>query len=304
MSDFQCVIWKVEHGSAAFLRTPNDRTIMFDAGCSDDFSPAVYLNQTYGLNSYNKRLDRLILSHPDRDHIRDIPNVHNLLDPRRFTRNHSIPEKVIYPSGTTELQEPLKTYKSMIERYRYEIGDYNKHLPVSNWGNVLVETFCCEPRHIPNCPESKLKNNLSLVSYVGYLDTEIVFPGDLEPYGWKSLLENTNIRDYVGRAECRILVASHHGRKSGIRYKVDGKEYIYTDFLELMQPNLVIISDKWGNETTDPEAYRPHCTWYPVISRNTNQIQSKEILTTKTNEFILITVSSSRGDTTPVVKVP
>ena len=32
MSDFILNVWKVEHGSAAFMRAPNDLTVLFDAG--------------------------------------------------------------------------------------------------------------------------------------------------------------------------------------------------------------------------------------------------------------------------------
>jgi len=254
MGDFECIIWKVQHGSAAFLRTPNDRTIMFDAGCSEDFSPAKHLAQNYGLDPQHNRLSKLIISHADRDHIQDLPNVRAFLNPRILSRNNSVPEAVVFPSGPGNLQEPLKSYKHMNDTYNSPLDEADKHIPISNWGNVLVQTFRCEPKHIPDCPKEGMKNNLSLVSYVRYLDTEIVFPGDLEPYGWHALLENTEIKQYVGVGKCRILVASHHGRESGIRYDFKGKKYVYDAFLKVMKPNLVIMSDKRGTETTDSDA--------------------------------------------------
>ena len=75
MGDFECIIWKVEHGSAAFLRTPNNRTMMLDAGCSENFSPAQHLKKYYNIDSKDNRLYKLIISHPDRDHIRNLPDV-------------------------------------------------------------------------------------------------------------------------------------------------------------------------------------------------------------------------------------
>lgn len=302
MGDFNSIVWKVEHGSAAFLRTPNGKTVMFDAGCSDDFSPTQYLNQNYGLNRETNRLDKIIISHPDRDHIRDLPNVYELIYPRILVRNNKIPKNEVYPSGTSSLQEPLKAYKSMNEKYIYDIGDGDKNIPVSNWGNVFIETFSCKPEDLSECPKDKMKNNLSLMTYVQYRETEIVFPGDLEPVGWIALLENTNIKDYVGKSNCRILVASHHGRESGICYEEEGKKSVYDDFLNLMQPHLVIISDKWGNETTVPEIYRPYCETYPVYSRSNENTEWKEVLTTKTNDYIRI---SFTGDMNlPFISVP
>jgi competence protein ComEC len=302
MSDFECIIWKVEHGSAAFLKTPNDRTVMFDAGCSDDFSPANWLKQKYKFNSDSNRLDYLVISHPDRDHIRDLPDVHTLLNPGTLSRNKKIPTDVIYPSGTKDLQEPLKTYKEMNEKYIYGPAEYNKYLPISNWGNVRFAVFSCSPDHIPDCPKDRMKNNLSLLTYIKYRDTEIVFPGDLEPIGWKALIKSTSVTDLVGSSDCRILIAPHHGRRSGLYYKEGDREYIYDDFLKIMKPNLVIMSDKWGNETTDPDSYRPYVAndGWPVISKS-RQIESKKVITTKINNYVRISVSGNNR--TPAIKI-
>lgn len=303
MADFKCIIWKVEHGSAAFLITPNHRTIMFDAGSSEDFSPAVHLSEKYNLNNQGNRLDRLILSHPDRDHISDLPNTNRLLNPKRFTRNHNIPERVIYPSGKSNLQDPLKTYNEMTKIYVHPINNYNKATPITNWGDVFVKTFCCNENQVSDCPDSHLKNNMSIVSYIRYKDTEIVIPGDLEPYGWWALLENTEISKYIGNAKARILVASHHGRESGLCYYDDAdKRCIYSDFLDIMKPHLVIMSDKRGNETTVPELYKPHASGFPVHSKSDHNIKKKQVLTTKTNNYVLINVYGEH--TTPAVVTP
>ena len=304
MDDFQCIIWKVKHGSAAFIRTPktitsSSRTIMLDAGMSDDFSPANHLKSNWGLNNNDKRLSKIIISHPDRDHIQDLPHVYSLLYPKILYRNKSIPESIVYPNGTFNLIDPLKTYYNMSKKYICELSPGDKNLPISNWGGVLVETFHCKPEHAPYCPEDRVKNNLSLLTYVRYKDLEIVFPGDLEPMGWDSLLDYTNIQNYVGKAEVRVLVASHHGRKSGIRYP---DESVYARFLNIMLPHIVIISDQWGNETTDPDAYRPHCLGYPVYFRGKDEVKFAEILTTKTNLFVRI--QYSYADQSPSISAP
>lgn len=286
MAEFVCLIWKVEHGSAAFLRTPNDKTLMLDAGSSEDFSPASHLAYNYNLNSINNRLDELIISHTDSDHIYDLPQVYNLLKPRILSQNKSIPLNVLYPEGAKDLKEPLLTYKEMDETYIHSVSESDKHIPASNWGDVLIQTFHCSPQHIPNCSEDKVKNNLSLLSYIRFNDIEIVFPGDLEPLGWDALIDNTNIKDYVGKSKVRIIVASHHGRKSGIRWNKNNKEEVYDRFLKIMNPHIVIISDRWGNETTDPAAYESFCLGYDVYYYDERKFETAKILTTKTNKCV------------------
>lgn len=285
MSEFICNVWKVEHGSAAFIRTPNDRTILFDAGCSDDFPMAEHLATRWKLNKTTNKLCWLIISHPDRDHIQDLPNVYSLLQPYIFSRNRSIPEEITYPEGRDDLKEPFKTYKFMHETYNQEIPEEWKNPPASNWGDVLVKTFNCIPDWLSECSEDRLKNNLSLVSYVQYGCFEIVLPGDLEPLGWDALLDKTKILDYVGKADIRILVASHHGRSTGIR-NPDGT--VYDRFLKAMKPHLIVISDKWGNENTDSEAYRAYCLGYKVYGRSEKKFQDAKVLTTKSNNYVSI----------------
>jgi competence protein ComEC len=288
MSDFLCLVWKVEHGSAAFLKTPNDKTIMFDAGSSDDFSPAKHLSGQYNLNSINNKLDKLIISHADRDHISDLPYVYSLLKPRILSRNKAVSSDVLYPEGTTDLKDPLLTYKLMDDIYIHPISQSDQSTPISNWGDVFVEEFHCSPEQLKDCPEGSLRNNLSALSYVRCGDLEVVFPGDLEPLGWDALIENTQIGQYVGQAKVRILIASHHGRSSGIRI---GEE-VYERFLNMMKPHIVIISDKWGNETTDPEAYKPYALGYSVYSNEEKKSENTQILTTKSNKCVGLFVMS------------
>lgn len=292
MTEFACVIWKVEHGSAAFIRTSNSKTVMLDAGSSEDFSPAGYLSTKYSLNAKDKRLDKVIISHADRDHITDLPQVVKLLSPRILSRNISISSEILYPDGTVDLKDPLLTYKKMDENYNAEIGESDKELPVENWGGCLIKGFCCSPCQLIDCSREKIKNNTSLLSYVGFNDFEIVFPGDLEPLGWDALIANTDIKDYAGKAKLRILVASHHGRKSGIRCSDNGQDKVHDKFMNLMKPHLVIISDKWGNETTDPEAYRPYCLGCNVYFKNECKTERTKVLTTKSNLAVAILVTN------------
>jgi len=49
---------------------------------------------------------------------------------------------------------------------------------------------------------------------------------------------------------------------------------------------LIIISDVWGNESTDPEAYRPFCSGFAVYDNGVTE--EKKILNTKTNNCVSI----------------
>jgi competence protein ComEC len=67
------VFWDVQHGSAAYIKTPNNRHMVVDLGTGSysgnkPFSPLLHLKNKYGVN----HLDYVVITHPHRDHIDDI----------------------------------------------------------------------------------------------------------------------------------------------------------------------------------------------------------------------------------------
>src|SRR5687768_16307732 len=93
--DLEIVTWDVQHGVSLFVSTPNNRTIMIDAGASDLFSPVDWLKRRYRL----ERLDGLIISHAHADHLREVGRIHSELRPRVLWRNNAVPTTVVYPNG-------------------------------------------------------------------------------------------------------------------------------------------------------------------------------------------------------------
>lgn len=145
------------------------------------------------------------------------------------------------------------------------------------------QTFCCSPDELSEAG-AKAPNNYSLATVFNYHGLMIVFPGDLEPDGWDAMMDNTDFEQEVEKGTYRILVAPHHGRASGVRRN----QAIYTRFLEAIKPDLVIISDKYGNHSTDPDAYRGWANGLDVVVDG--QWVRKEVITTKTNDCVSIQV--------------
>lgn len=281
--EFLCNIWKVQHGSAAFVRTPNNRFIAFDAGCSDDFSPSAYLSTEHSLTS----LDNLIISHPHADHIQDLPTLLLLTPPRVRYRNPSIPNHLVFPSGRDALTEPLKSWDFMERDYVNDVSQGDDLADQSNFGRVEFSFYWNIPAYLTEGARDNI-NNYSLLTVCSYRDVTIVFPGDLEPAGWEAMMNNTNLESIIGKGNHRFLVAPHHGRRSGVR---NGDGSVYTRFLTAMQPHLTIISDKHGNDSTDPEAYRPLSIGFPV--NTAGYFEKKHVLTTKTNKCVSIQIENN-----------
>src|SRR5712692_4316773 len=80
----ECVIWDVQHGSASYIKTPNNRHIAVDLGDNgDDFSPLRTLRGRGVLQLY-----AVVITHPHRDHMDDIFNFSLLAPQSLWTPRH------------------------------------------------------------------------------------------------------------------------------------------------------------------------------------------------------------------------
>ena len=277
---FSTTIWDVEHGGAAFVVCPNNKSILFDAGCSESFSPALALRQA-GFGPH-RRIDQLVISHPDADHINDLPQVYTYLKPRILRRNKTIPDALVYggPGGTPE-SEAKRIYKLMHETYVHPIAPSDAAAVALNWGGVEKAFYYVNAARYPELAGGRSCNNYSIVAVLRYGVTTIVFPGDIEAAGMEILSSETDLLQRVSSTEFRILIAPHHGRRAGVS----------TTFLGAMRPSLTIMSDVHGAETTDYRTYTDYSQGLKVVDSETAAVRVAKIVTTKSNSAIHLLAS-------------
>jgi beta-lactamase superfamily II metal-dependent hydrolase len=74
--DLDIIVWKVDLGTAIFANGPKEN-IVIDMADREEFSPVENLKHKKG--SFDiQNLDRVIISHPDEDHIDDIEKFYEL----------------------------------------------------------------------------------------------------------------------------------------------------------------------------------------------------------------------------------
>lgn len=226
-------LWDVEHGLAMWIKTPRGQNHWIDAGhnVGQDFSPVQHV-----YNVYNEReLDYLIISHPDCDHIQDLPEVVRLLqNPRVLLRNKLVPESEKYGGGSLECQ---RVYRRLDQTYNSPV-DWNVHPanPAYNGGISITSRML-------SYEEAGNLNNTSVVVFYSYAEWLFVLPGDIDPSGWSRLWQKhaQELNPIVAASRGRILVAPHHGTASGYS----------TEMMNAINPHLVLVSDDWGGEPTD-----------------------------------------------------
>lgn len=226
-------LWDVGHGLSIWIKTPNGHNHWIDAGWNSDtdFCPAEHVKTHYK----ETKLDYLIISHPDQDHIQGLPGIkENLGDPRVLLRNKTVPEKDKFGSGTLEYQ---KIYRDLDMRYTSEIPYETSPCNPSFNGGITIKSA-----GLDHSDGMKL-NDTSIVVFYLYEGWLFVCPGDIESSGWDILWNkySTTLNPLIGAAKWKILVAPHHGRTSGYSQPM----------MDTIKPNLILISDEHGKEPTD-----------------------------------------------------
>jgi competence protein ComEC len=231
MPNFTFTLWDVEHGLAIWIQTPAGHHHWIDAGRTGDFSPSKWVNEKYAVT----KLDFLVLSHPDADHLNDLTQlVESLGKPRILLRNKSMPEDEKFKSATLGYQ---KTFRDLDIAYTSPVADSESPMNSTYNGGVLVKG------EYNTYSESCTGNNTSVVAFYLYAGWLFVCPGDIEDSGWQELwkAKMAVFEPLITAANYRILVAPHHGRESGYSQHM----------MDNLKPHLALISDVAGQSPTD-----------------------------------------------------
>lgn len=270
--ELQIIIWDVQHGSSAYVKTPNGKNIVIDLGTgkysnNEEFSPLMHLKENYDV----EQLDEVIITHPHTDHIDDIMNFDEL-SPKVLARPHELTEEDIRNANKDSDSDKIDKYIEICNKYTGTISqDENPNLSDNN-GGVSIQKF-----KSVSCGHSNI-NNFSIVTVINYLGVKVIIPGDNQSASWKELLDNSSFTDAIKDAD--IFVASHHGRDSGY----------YSDLFTYFTPRLVIISDGPEGDTSVTEKYDNITKGWTVYKRSDNSSEERKCLTTRNDGVIVIKI--------------
>jgi len=262
-------IFDVGHGQCVVITSPIGERIMLDCGTrwrSGRF-------WTPSLHYFRQHISVLGLLNLDEDHLSDFGRLMErcsvgwvLSNPTIGPREFATLKQGGMGAGTSAFAAWLARPKGI------------PIFPVPDFSPVQVRWYC--NRYGYGAADDT--NNLSLVVVVQYGAFKIVFAGDLEECGWRQLLAMPEFCiDLMG---ANILVASHHGRKSGC----------CAEIFDLFRPEIVIISDderQYDSQNTD-DWYRAHCRGAVRIF---NPFERRYVMTTRSDGSMRIEVSPDGG---------
>ncbi len=277
----QIIVWNVQHGSAAYIRTPNGKHIAIDLGAGDEFSPLEYLWQN-GI----RRLDHVTITHPHMDHIDDILyfdefKPKTLSIPSHLTE-HDI--RASNPRPSPEAEQKIKKYLEIGRRYSTPVGTQDNVALLQNNGGVSIQRFISTQASTSNL------NNHSVVTVLEYSGVKILIPGDNEPPSWEDLL---NRRKFVTAIKgTRVLVAPHHGRESGF----------HSPLFDHFHPRITLISDGRSSDTSATARYTKVTKGWKVHKEN-GTTQPRKCVTTRKDGTIQVTVKPGARGRKPTLDV-
>lgn len=222
--ELRVTIFDVGQGDAALIQTPNDKTILIDAGT---WSPGNNSGKSILLPHFKEaginRLDAIILSHPHADHIGGILDL-----------IEGIPIEVIYNSGYEYESRLYEKYRALAESKSISVVSVKAGDVLDIDPAVLFLVLGPESMNFNNDP-----NQHSVVLNIIYGESRFLFTGDAGEAQEERLLEN-----YGALLDVDLLKVGHHGSKtsSGI------------PFLSLVKPELSVVSLAERNRFKHPHS--------------------------------------------------
>ena len=241
-TDLRVTVIDVGHGLASLLELPGGYTILIDGGGFSDnsaFDVGAKILAPYLWRNKIRTVDKLILSHPNSDHLNGLIYIAEHFNVKNIWTNNETRDTLGYLN------------------FREAIANRKIFLPVFA---KLTRNHCINGvnLHLLYPPQDFLKsrdsekwrnsNNNSLVVKASFGATSFLFPGDIMASAEKEL-----VRIAAGKLASTVLIAPHHGSRSS------SSEV----FLGEVKPEIVIVSCGRNRRTRFPhptvlERYKDH----------------------------------------------
>ena len=240
--DLEVVFLDVGKGNSALVSFPGGKKMMIDGGgfAGNHFDVGKMVIAPFLWQRKIGTIDTLVLSHPQADHMNGLRFIAEAFHVKEFWYNgdqvetpsykdlmRTLETKDISIKRPAQLQEKICINGAEVEiLYPEPTVGANNHSPCPK---PEVGAPRLKLGHSPMfiSSEGKDLNNRSLVLRISYAGTSILFPGDLEEMGEKSLLTHAG-----PRVKSDILLSPHHGSRTS------SSEV----FLKAVSPRLCVIS--------------------------------------------------------------
>jgi len=198
----------VGEGDATLVRTPSNKTILFDTGRSGRFSPAKSIITNYLRDIGIGHIDVLVLSHPDDYHIGGTLDLLNEITPR-----------IIYHNGEKSGSKNFQKIENYIKKNNLNYLKAHNNMPVAIDKDVKINLY--QPKNI----DKHSQNDNSLILSVKYKDFNALLLSDSNTEALET------IKDDIFHPVKVVKIPDHGSKKS-----------INSEILKRLNPYVAIIS--------------------------------------------------------------
>jgi len=207
-SDLKFTFFDVGEGDSILLQTPDDKTILVDTGDKGKYSPAKTAIIPYFKDLGINKLDILLLTHPDQDHIGGTLDI---------LKNVQV--GTIYTNGE---KSDAKFYGKLLD---FISQNHLKTEVITNNQEIILDKNVKITAFVPEDRTKSDRNDTSIILYIVYKDFSGLLMADNEKESYK-LLEQY-IKDPVD-----MIKVGHHGSYGAVD----------NEMLENLKPEYAIIS--------------------------------------------------------------
>ncbi len=192
------IFFDVGQGDVLLVTGPDDTHVLIDTGprSYEGSSEAEYSVLPYLERRGIDRLDAVVVTHPDGDHLGGLPSILEAVSVEKVIHSGQQVETELYEE-TRRLLERQRVLQRNVER-----GDvlfFGKHLRVQVLG----------PPRTPALHGIESENSRSVVLHLAYGKTDVLLPGDIEEEAEHDLVDA-----YGRQLTSRVVKIPHHGSKT------------------------------------------------------------------------------------------
>ena len=263
--------YDVEHGDCCLIISQKNEAVLIDCGYNSTtkFRPSEsLLKQGFGSR---RKLHHLILTHPDQDHLADLPGILSNLKPANVWQHPQLSLR-----NLSDLKATLSKAQEAYVKSRKSTKELHPLEASHKFSSMTLRQFYLPVGSVRDA------NDLSLVTFLSEGKFTVCFPGDLTKRGWRLHLQNKAFQFML--RETNLFIASHHGRPTGY----------YQPVYEYLFPKLIVISDKEqtkGRKIIKRVPYRDH-----AFGVKLNDGSFRKVLTTRNDGRIRIVVKDRLWD--------
>lgn len=209
----------VGQGDALYFRTSHGQDVLVDGGQGKDVLAELGRSMPF----YDRDIDLVIATHPDKDHIGGLINVLEKYNVGRFMM-----------TGINDDSKDYAQLKELIDEKEIPVTVAQKGQKINFGDDLGVDIIAPENM---NGKSMENINDSSIVGLLRFKDFEILLTGDAELAEWEDILSAL-----PNNKKIEILKISHHGSKNGTTEKI----------LAGIKPELALISVGKGNSYGHP----------------------------------------------------